>query len=91
MKIAADTLARTIILALALINQVLAITGKSPIAIAEDDVYQLISVIFTIVTAIAAWWYNNDFTLAAIRGTELTRSLKESDRVAKLERKKAGK
>jgi len=82
-KIAPDTLARTIVLALALINQILAIFGKGTIDIAESDIYQVVSIVFTIVTAIAAWWYNNDFTLAAMRGTELTRSLKESAKETK--------
>ena len=86
-KIAPDTLARTIVLALALVNQLLAIFGKGTIEIAESDIYQVVSIIFTIATAIAAWWYNNDFTLAAMRGTELTRSLKESDKEAKRAKK----
>lgn len=81
-KIAPDTIARTIVLVLALINQILAVSGKGTIEIAESDVYQVVSIVFTITAAIAAWWYNNDFTLAAMRGTELTRSLKESEKEA---------
>lgn len=80
-KIAPDTIARTIVLALALVNQLLAVFGKGTIDIAESDIYQVVSIVFTIVTAIAAWWYNNDFTKAAMRGTELTRTLKASAKV----------
>ena len=75
-KIAPDTIARTIVLALALINQLLINTGKTPIPIMEDDVYQLVSIIFTIVTAVVAWWYNNSFTKKAIRADKYLDALK---------------
>ena len=75
-KIAPDTIARTIVLALALINQLLINTGKTPIPIMEDDVYQLVSIIFTIITAVIAWWYNNSFTKHAIRADKYLDALK---------------
>ena len=75
-KIAPDTIARTIVLALALINQLLINTGKHPIPIMEDDVYQLVSIIFTIVTAVIAWWYNNSFTKHAVRADAYMKALK---------------
>lgn len=75
-KIAPDTIARTIVLALALINQLLINTGKTPIPIMEDDVYQLVSIIFTIVTAVIAWWYNNSFTEHALRADKYLAALK---------------
>jgi SPP1 family holin len=75
-KIAPDTIARTIVLALALINQLLINTGKTPIPIMEDDVYQLVSIIFTIVTAVIAWWYNNSFTKHAVRADAYMKALK---------------
>lgn len=75
-KIAPDTIARTIVLALALINQCLAIMGKGTIQIAENDVYQLVSLAWTIISAIVAWWYNNSFTKHARRADELLEALK---------------
>lgn len=75
-KIAPDTIARTIVLALALINQCLAIMGKGTIDIAENDVYQTVSLVWTIVSAIVAWWYNNSFTKHAIRADDYLDSLK---------------
>ena len=75
-KIAPDTIARTIVLALALLNQCLAIAGKGTIQIAENDVYQVVSLIWTIVSAIIAWWYNNSFTHHAIRADEYLAALK---------------
>ena len=73
MKVTKGTIARTIILALALINQVLTATGKNVINIADEDINTLISTGFTIVTAIAAWWKNNSFTKAALEADEIMR------------------
>lgn len=75
-KIAPDTIARTIILALALINQVLAIMGKGTIDIAENDIYQVVSLIATIITSVMAWWWNNSFTKHAIRADAYLDSLR---------------
>lgn len=75
-KIAPDTIARTIVLALALLNQCLAIAGKGTIQIAENDVYQIVSLAWTIVSAIIAWWYNNSFTKHAIRADKYLDALK---------------
>lgn len=60
-----DTVTRTIALVIALLNQVFAIFGKGTIDIADDQVYQLVSIVFTIGAALAAWWKNNSFTRAA--------------------------
>lgn len=75
-RISTDTIARTIVLALALINQVLAIMGKGTIQIAENDVYQFVSLAWTIISAIIAWWYNNSFTKHAIRADKYLDALK---------------
>lgn len=75
-KIQPDTIARTIVLALALLNQLLAIFGKGTIQIAENDIYQVVSIIWTIASAIVAWWYNNSFTKHAIRADDYLASLK---------------
>lgn len=58
-KISSGTIARTIVLILALVNQVLAVTGKGTIDIADDTIYQLCSLAATVVTAAVAWWKDN--------------------------------
>lgn len=63
--IGADTVARTAILALALLNQLLAVWGRERIALAENDVYQLVTVCWTVGASLAAWWKNNSFTRLA--------------------------
>ncbi|MBL1226536.1 phage holin [Enterococcus sp. BWR-S5] len=75
--ISADTMARTIILVLALLNQVLAILGKGTINIAENDLYQVVSLLFTIGSTVVAWWKNNSFTTAAIEADERLKELKK--------------
>lgn len=67
-EVKTDTIIRTIVLVLALINQVLAIAGKEAIPITDEDVYQVVTIIVTIGAALWAWWKNNSFTKAAIIG-----------------------
>lgn len=76
MKVKADTIARTLVLILALVNQVLAVLGKGTIDIAENDIYQLVSIAWTVVSAVVAWWYNNSFTKHAIRADKYLDALK---------------
>lgn len=79
MKVTAGTISRTIILALALINQALTLSGKQIISIAYDDIYQIVSLIFTIGASISAWWKNNSFTSKAIKADEYLNNLKNND------------
>ena len=65
MKISAGTTARTVVLFLALINQLLTVFGYNVIDISDDTVNTLVSTVFTIVAAVCAWWKNNSFTLSA--------------------------
>ena len=65
-----ETIIRTVILTLALINQVLAACGKSPIPVDEESITELISTGITVIAAVWAWWKNNSFTQAAIKADE---------------------
>ena len=78
MTISAGTIARTIILVLALVNQLLTATGHSVINISDESISTLISTGFTIVTAIVAWWKNNSFTQSALKADEVMREGKEN-------------
>ncbi len=78
MTISAGTIARTIILVLALINQLLTATGHSVINISDESINTLISTGFTIVTAVIAWWKNNSFTQSALKADEVMREGKEN-------------
>ena len=78
MTISAGTIARTIILVLALVNQILTAMGHSVINISDESINTLISTGFTIVTAIVAWWKNNSFTQSALKADEVMREGKEN-------------
>lgn len=82
-EIKPETIIRTVILVIALINQLLAILGREKLPVTDDEVYQIVSIIFTIASAIWAWWKNNSFTIAAIEGDKVKDQLK-----AQMERKK---
>ena len=66
MKITSGTIARTIILALALVNQILTAFGINIIPIDDETINTIVSTAFTVVTAVIAWWKNNSFTQKAI-------------------------
>ena len=76
-KITAATLARTICLLLALVNQGLAIAGVSPLPIEDETVTQIVSLAATVIASLVAWWKNNSFTKAAIAGDAVMKAYKE--------------
>lgn len=78
-NVSAQTIARTVVLFLALLNQLLATFGKGTLDIVEDDVYQVVSLIVTIGSTLAAWWKNNSFTKAAVEADEVLKEIKEMD------------
>lgn len=71
-----DTIARTIVLFIALANQVLAIAGKEIFPVTEDQVYQVVTLLVTIGASVWAWWKNNSFTNAAIEADKVLDQLK---------------
>lgn len=76
-NVSAQTIARTVVLFLALLNQILAIAGKGTIDIAENDIYQVVSLVVTIASTLIAWWKNNSFTLPAVEADEVLKELKQ--------------
>lgn len=75
-NISAGTISRTIILALALLNQVLSVTGHAVLPIEDDAINQAVTLVFTIGASVAAWWKNNSFTAPAIFADETMKNLK---------------
>jgi len=69
-KPTAATIARTIILVLAIANNALAIAGKSPLPFSNEEVAEVVSFVFTTGAALVAWWKNNSFTQKAIEADE---------------------
>ncbi len=78
MEVTSGTIARTVILVLALINQVLVMFGKSPLNIADGDIATVVSLLFTIASTAVAWWKNNSFSQNAIKADEYLENLKNN-------------
>ncbi|MGG1593983.1 phage holin [Terribacillus saccharophilus] len=56
------TIIRTVVLAVALINQFLVIFDKSPLPINNIELEQLLSSLFTFAASLIAWYKNNYIT-----------------------------
>lgn len=76
--VSAATLARTAVLALALINQILSAAGKPVLPIESAQLEQLISTGFTTVSALVNWWFNNSFTKEVIQADAEFERLRKS-------------
>ena len=76
--VSAATLARTAVLALALINQILRAAGKPVLPIESAQLEQLISTGFTTVSALVNWWFNNSFTKEALQADDEFERLRKS-------------
>ena len=76
--VSAATLARTAVLALALINQILSAAGKPVLPIESAQLEQLISTGFTTVSALVNWWFNNSFTKETIQADAEFERLRKS-------------
>lgn len=79
MKMQKETIIRTVLLVLALVNQCLTMSGHAILPISDEEVTELISLIFTIATSVWAWWKNNSFTQNAIQADDYLRELKKGD------------
>ena len=76
--VSAATIARTAVLAMALINQILSAAGKPVLPIESAQLEQLISTGFTTVSALVNWWFNNSFTKDAIQADAEFERLRKS-------------
>ncbi len=70
------TIVRTITLAVALLNQILAAMGKSPLPFESEEITQVVSTAMTMAAAACAWWKNNSFTKSAIAADEYLSEIK---------------
>ncbi len=72
------TIARTIILIIALANQILVVLGYNPLPFEDETVTELISLIFTVIASGWAWWKNNSITKAAREADQFLARLKQA-------------
>lgn len=72
-----ETIIRTLILFLAILNNTLALFGKTPLPISDETIYTVVSFIFTTGAALWTWWKNNSFTKDAIQADKYLASLRK--------------
>ena len=68
---------RLAVLVILLLNQVLITMGWNPLPFSEDEIYEGVSAVATVVMAIYAWWKNNSVTKEAQKADEYLKELKE--------------
>lgn len=78
MKVSNGTIVRTVLLALSIINNILALFGKAPLPISDEQLELIISTMITVVMAVVSWWKNNSFTKPAIEGDQLMNRLRKA-------------
>ena len=79
MNASRETIIRTIVLFVALLNQVLTMFGLNPLPFSNEDIYSGLTVIFTVAATVWAWWKNNSFTQNAIEADEFLKKLKKGE------------
>lgn len=67
---------RILVLAITTVNAILTAMGKNPIPFDENAFTECIAYIIQGVSAVWAWWKNNNMTEEALEGSALTRALK---------------
>ena len=75
MKVKPSTVARTAVLGLALVNQILSVAGKSPLPIDSATLEPWVTTGLTTAAAVWAWWKNNSFTQGALQADAYLASL----------------
>lgn len=71
-----QTIVRTVLLVVALINQALVMFGKNTLPFTDDEITQFITLAFTLVTSGWAYWKNNNWTKEAKLAQEQLNNLK---------------
>ena len=79
MKITKGTILRTVMLFIVLINFVLTKMGVDIINVSENEVLGFIEMIISVLSVLAAWWYNNSFSEKARRADLLLKQLREGE------------
>lgn len=79
MKVSKETIIRTVLQLVAIINIILQMTGKNTLPFTDDEISQFISLVFLICTSIATWWENNSFTLNAIKADNYKKKLDKGE------------
>ena len=77
MSVKKETIIRTVILIVALINQGLTVAGINLLPINDEEITEFLSLSLTIIASLWSWWKNNSFTKNAIEADEYLNNLKK--------------
>ena len=76
MNVSTETIIRTIVLLVALTNQILTATGRNPLPFSDEVIYEAVTLLVTVGASLWAWWKNNSFTKSAIAADKIMNVLK---------------
>lgn len=85
MKPTKETIIRTILLIVAIVNQMLTNYGKNPLPFSDEEIYSGLSAVFTIAVTAWAWWKNNSFTKAALEADVVLRDIRAEEKGEQVE------
>ena len=80
MKVKKETIIRTVILLITLVNTILIMLGKNPLPFAEEDIYTCLSTLAAAAATLWSWWKNNSFTQRALEADEYMNMLKQDEK-----------
>lgn len=74
-----QAIVRLIVLVILLLNQTLIVLGYNPLPFSEDQIYEGVSSVATVVMALYTWWKNNNVTKEAQEAQEYLDELKGNE------------
>ncbi len=74
-----QTIIRTVVLLIALLNQILLFIGKNPLPFSEEGIYEAVSLVVTVGASLWAWWKNNSFSIQAAEADRYLAALRSID------------
>jgi len=72
-----QAIVRLVVLVILLINQALIVFDLNPLPFSEEQIYEAVSSVATVIVALWAWWKNNSITKEAQQADEYLQELKE--------------
>lgn len=78
-----DTIIRTVIAFVVIINTVLTLFDKNPLPYSTEEIEVAVAAVLDVVTTIWVWWKNNSFTVAARIGDETMKYQKRKRKLYK--------
>jgi SPP1 family holin len=79
MKISKGTIARTIMLAVVILNMILKHFNIDVINVSENEILSLIEALIEVAVIVVGFWKNNSYTQKAIKADEFLKTLRASE------------